>query len=77
MDAESVHDRTLALLALAQAGWARPFLHQIAGQLPKKPIEFAGRTLPNVLGMAAGFDKDVLVCLVWLRLALATSRWAR
>lgn len=61
MDAESVHDRTLALLALAQAGWARPFLHQIAGQLPKKPIEFAGLTFPNVLGMAAGFDKDVHV----------------
>ena len=61
MDAESVHDQTLSLLALAQGGWARPFLHQIAGQLPKKPIEFAGLTFPNVLGMAAGFDKDVRV----------------
>ena len=61
MDAEMVHDRTLSLLALAQGGVVRPFLHKIAGHLPQNPIEFAGLTFPNVLGMAAGFDKDVRV----------------
>ena len=61
MDAETVHDRTLRLLELAQGGVGRPFLHKIAGSLPKNPVQFAGLTFPNVLGMAAGFDKDVRV----------------
>ncbi|WP_420643066.1 quinone-dependent dihydroorotate dehydrogenase [Candidatus Leptofilum sp.] len=61
MDAETVHERTLSLLALAQGGMGRPFLKKIAGHLPKNPVEFAGLTFPNVLGMAAGFDKDVRV----------------
>jgi dihydroorotate dehydrogenase len=61
MDAETVHERTLRLLELAQGKVARPFLHKIAGHLPNNPIELAGLTFPNVLGMAAGFDKDVRV----------------
>ncbi len=61
MDAEVVHDRTLSLLELAQGGVGRPFLRKIAGHLPQKQVEFAGLTFPNVLGMAAGFDKDVRV----------------
>ncbi len=61
MDAETVHERTLGLLELGQGGLGRPFLTKIAGQLPHHPIEFAGLTFPNVLGMAAGFDKDVRV----------------
>lgn len=61
LDAETVHDRTLTLLVLAQGGVARPFLKKIAGPIPHKPVQFAGLTFPNVLGMAAGFDKDVRV----------------
>jgi len=61
MDAETVHERTLRLLELGQSGLGRPFLHKIAGQLPHQPIEFAGLTFPNVLGIAAGFDKDIRV----------------
>ena len=61
MDAETVHDRTLRLLELGQSGVGRPFLTKIAGPLPKNPVQFAGLTFPNVLGMAAGFDKDVRV----------------
>ncbi|MBK7896928.1 MAG: quinone-dependent dihydroorotate dehydrogenase [Anaerolineaceae bacterium] len=61
MDAETVHDRTLRLLELAQGGVGRPFLKKIAGPLPQNPVQFAGLTFPNVLGMAAGFDKDVRV----------------
>ncbi|MAT97939.1 MAG: dihydroorotate dehydrogenase (quinone) [Anaerolineaceae bacterium] len=61
MDAETVHERTLRLLELGQGRMTRPFLHKIAGQLPYQPIAFAGLTFPNVLGMAAGFDKDIRV----------------
>lgn len=61
MDAEAVHEHTLRLLQLAQTGVLRPFLHKIGGQLPNQPIEFAGLTFPNILGMAAGFDKDIRV----------------
>lgn len=61
MDAETVHEHTLRLLELGQGKLGRPFLHKIAGQLPKHPVEFAGLTFPNVLGLAAGFDKDVRV----------------
>ncbi|MCP4358242.1 MAG: quinone-dependent dihydroorotate dehydrogenase [Chloroflexi bacterium] len=61
LDAEGVHDRTLALLNWGQGSWRRPFLKQIAGKIPPQPIELFGLTFPNVLGMAAGFDKDVRV----------------
>jgi dihydroorotate dehydrogenase len=61
MEAETVHERTLSLLVLAQGRAARPFLQKIAGPIPKNPVQFAGLTFPNVLGMAAGFDKDVRV----------------
>lgn len=61
LDAESVHEQTLNLLAMAQWSGLRPFLTKIAGQRPKQPVELAGLTFPNVLGMAAGFDKDARV----------------
>ena len=61
LDAETVHEWTLSLLQLAQGGVGRPFLNKIVGPLPHNPVEFAGLTFPNVLGMAAGFDKDVRV----------------
>ena len=61
MDAETVHDLTLRLLELAQNDMTRPFLTKIAGHLPNQPVQLAGLTFPNVLGMAAGFDKDVRV----------------
>ena len=65
MDAETVHERTLMLLELAQSRWTRPFLSKIAGQLPHQPVTLAGLTFPNVLGMAAGFDKDVGGAGLW------------
>ncbi|MCP4415883.1 MAG: quinone-dependent dihydroorotate dehydrogenase [Chloroflexi bacterium] len=61
MDAEKVHDRTLRLLQLAQGGAGRPFLKKVAGNIPNQPVQLAGLTFPNPLGMAAGFDKDVRV----------------
>jgi dihydroorotate dehydrogenase len=61
VDAEMVHERTLRLLALTQGGVGRPFLQKIADYLPQQPVQLAGLTFPNPLGMAAGFDKDVRV----------------
>ncbi|MEZ4517557.1 MAG: quinone-dependent dihydroorotate dehydrogenase [Chloroflexota bacterium] len=37
------------------------FWRQIAGSLPVDPVVCAGLTFPNVLGLAAGFDKDARV----------------
>lgn len=61
-DAETVHERTLSALELAQ-GWAggRLILRLLAGRIPSRPQTLFGLTFPNVLGMAAGFDKDVRV----------------
>lgn len=61
-DAETVHERTLSALELAQ-NWAggRLILRLIAGRVPSRPQILFGLTFPNILGMAAGFDKDVRV----------------
>lgn len=62
LDAETVHEQTLSALQLAQLTLpGRIMLRQIAGRIPKKPVELFGLTFPNVVGMAAGFDKDVRV----------------
>ncbi len=36
-------------------------MHRLAGHIPRQPVHLFGLTFPNVLGMAAGFDKDVRV----------------
>ncbi|MCA9959480.1 MAG: dihydroorotate dehydrogenase (quinone), partial [Anaerolineales bacterium] len=57
-----VHDRTLTALQLAQhLRVGRALLQTIAGEIPAQPVEAFGLTFPNVLGIAAGFDKDVRV----------------
>lgn len=59
---EVAHDRTLDALEWAQTtAVGRTFLRQIAGYIPLEPVVVAGLTFPNVLGIAAGFDKDVRV----------------
>ena len=60
MDAEKTHERALLALALAARVWPGPLiLRLIAGKLPAAPVALFGLTFPNVLGLAAGFDKDV------------------
>ena len=61
-DPERMHEWTLDALALAQ-NWApgRRILQQIAGEVPRQPVELFGLTFPNVLGVAAGYDKDARV----------------
>lgn len=62
MDPESAHERTLHLLALAQGiGAGRAVLRALRGVLPDSPVKCCGLTFPSVLGIAAGFDKEVRV----------------
>ncbi|GAB4280962.1 MAG: quinone-dependent dihydroorotate dehydrogenase [Candidatus Promineifilaceae bacterium] len=62
VDPETAHDRVLRLLALAQSNWlGKQVLRLVAGSCPRQPVTLWGLTFPNVLGMAAGFDKDVRV----------------
>ncbi len=61
-DPESAHERTLAALERAQSSVVgRTFLRRIAGDTPRGPVELWGLTFPNVLGVAAGYDKDARV----------------
>lgn len=61
-DAETAHERTLALLAWAQKRRSgRTVLRALAGRIPEQPVHVFGLTFPNVLGVAAGFDKNVEV----------------
>ena len=59
---EAVHEQTLSALQLAQMTIpGRMMLRQLAGRVPKTAVSLFGLTFPNVVGMAAGFDKDVRV----------------
>lgn len=61
-DPEWVHERTLDALALAQrSAVGRWLLARIAGEVPRQPVELFGLTFPNLLGIAAGFDKEARV----------------
>lgn len=62
LNAERVHEQTLSLLAMAQqSAIGRWLLGQIAGQTPGHSISLFGLSFPNVLGVAAGFDKNARV----------------
>jgi dihydroorotate dehydrogenase len=61
-DPERAHEQTLSWLERAQRISAgRAVLRQIAGKLPQRPLSICGLTFPNVLGIAAGYDKDARV----------------
>lgn len=62
VDAERAHDQTLRLLELGQKSRAgRYVLRRIAGKVPKKETIVCGLTFQNVIGVAAGFDKNARV----------------
>lgn len=62
LDPETAHDRTVRALARAQGSAAgRLLLRRIVGETPPQPVKLWGLTFPNVLGVAAGYDKDVRV----------------
>jgi len=69
MEAETAHERMLAVLAWAQRfgpGWWA--LGVIGGKRPSSPRSLFGLTFPNALGIAAGFDKDARVAAGLARL---------
>jgi len=57
MDAEVAHEHTLALLAKTQN---TPLQCLYAQQRVEDPINLAGLTFPNRVGLAAGLDKNAL-----------------
>jgi dihydroorotate dehydrogenase len=59
-DAEVAHQRTLYSLAFAQRpSIGRALLRLLAGKIPAESVPLFGLNFPNILGVAAGFDKDV------------------
>jgi len=61
-DAEKVHDRTIQLLEFAQrVSVGRGLLRSIRGNIPTQQVDLFDLKFPNVIGVAAGFDKDVRV----------------
>ena len=61
-EAEWVHEQTLAALLLAQkTALGRSYLKLLAGDLPQTAVSLCGLNFPNIVGMAAGFDKDARV----------------
>ena len=62
VDPEAAHDLTLSALALAQRWSAgRAILRRLAGDIPQDGVQLFGLNFPNILGVAAGFDKSVRV----------------
>ncbi len=55
MDAEAAHDLTLSLLARGQG---TPLQWAWRSETVSDPLELAGLTFPNRVGMAAGLDKN-------------------
>lgn len=61
-DAEFVHEQTLTMLSVAQQlPPGRWFLRQLAGRYPQSAVSLLGLSFPNVIGLAAGFDKEARV----------------
>lgn len=63
---EKAHDAALNLIEMALK-WPiiGPFLKKSFKSDDHKPIVFAGITFPNILGLAAGFDKDAKRLTLW------------
>jgi len=62
LNAELSHDLAVGMLQNIQnSGSGQTLLAYAAGNVPSSPKVVAGLKFPNVLGVAAGFDKDVRV----------------
>jgi dihydroorotate dehydrogenase len=62
VEPERTHEWMLSAMGVAQKAWpGQAVLRAIAGNVSAKPVELFGLTFPNVLGIAAGFDKDVRI----------------
>ena len=62
VDPETAHEHTVSALALAQRWRAgRAILRRLAGDIPQDGVQLFGLKFPNILGVAAGFDKSACV----------------
>lgn len=62
LDAELTHEMGLKVLEQAQRiPPARAILRALAGKIPEMPTTVFGLRFPNILGVAAGFDKDIRI----------------
>jgi dihydroorotate dehydrogenase len=62
LDAETAHERAISSLSFAQSNpIGRAILQMLTGTVVQNPVSLFGLTFPNVVGLAAGFDKDVHV----------------
>ncbi len=61
-DAEKVHEHTIALLANTQHNFWR---HLYAQKRVSDPVDVAGLTFPNRVGLAAGLDKNARCIDAW------------
>ena len=72
-DAETIHNRTMQALAWAsRRDWARDALESWCGA-PKLPIQVAGLSFPNPVGLAAGMDKTAEALPAWAALGFGFS----
>ena len=62
LDAEHVHELTLSMLEKTQHNWLRMAYQQ---SRVSDPVELAGLTFPNRVGLAAGLDKNARCIDAW------------
>lgn len=63
MDPERAHKRILALMAaIGRLDPLRELLRRLYRPAKARPVNIAGLTFPNPVGLAAGYDKD---CTAW------------
>jgi dihydroorotate dehydrogenase len=64
-DSETIHNRTLRILAIAaRQKFLRGLTKAIYGA-PEKPVEVFGLNFPNPIGLAAGMDKFAAALPIW------------
>ena len=62
LDAETVHDLTIAMLASTQR---TPLRHMYRQSRIQDPVKLCGLSFPNRLGLAAGLDKNARCIDAW------------
>lgn len=72
-DSETVHNRTLGMLARASRCTGTRKLAQAVFETPPLPVETLGLRFPNPVGLAAGMDKQGVAVPMWEALGFGFS----
>jgi dihydroorotate dehydrogenase len=72
-DSETVHNRTLAALAVASRSTPLCRLVEAVSDVPPLPVELFGLKFPNPVGLAAGMDKRAVAVPMWRALGFGFS----